>query len=113
MLAQKSIPPLSWQVDFAAAATDFGTSGAMAVYNSTSVAISAPYDPSKAAEIALYASNTTQVTLSSAVPATRFVRLSIVGNQGDEPEQGATVAEFAVLRQGGGTLVPNDVVTSL
>ena len=106
-------PPLSWQVDFAAAATDFGTSGAMAVYNSTSVAISAPYDPSKAAEIALYASNTTQVTLSSAVPATRFVRLSIVGNQGDEPEQGATVAEFAVLRQGGGTLVPNDVVTSL
>jgi trehalose/maltose hydrolase-like predicted phosphorylase len=104
-------PPTSWQVDFAST-QDFG-SGVNTVYNSTNVAISVPYDPSKAADIAPYTSNTTDVTLSSAVPATRFVRLSIFGNQGDEPEQGATVAEFTVLRQGGGSLVPNDVVTSL
>jgi trehalose/maltose hydrolase-like predicted phosphorylase len=104
-------PPVSWQVDFASA-QDF-SAGVVLVYNSTNVTISVPYDPSAAADITLYTSNTTQVTLASVVPAARYVRLSIFGNQGDEPEQGATVAEFAVLRQGGGALVPNDIVTSL
>jgi len=103
-------PPTSWQVDFSTS-TDFGA--ATKVYNSTSVAISIPYSAAKAADITPYTSNTTDVTLGSTVPATRYIRLSIFGNQGDSSAVGATVAEFAVLKQGGGRLVPNSVVSSL
>jgi len=103
-------PPSSWQVDFSAS---YDFSSAKKVYNSTNVSISSPYNTTKASDITSYASNTTYVTLSSPVPATRFIRLSIFGNQGDMSQLGATVAEFAVLRQGGGRLVPNSVVTAL
>jgi hypothetical protein len=47
------------------------------------------------------------------VAVERFVRLSIVGNQGDSSDQGATVAEFGVVRVGGGRVVPNPYYTVL
>lgn len=103
-------PPSSWQVDFSDS-NDFASS--MKVYNSTTVAISTPYDASRVADITPYTSNTTSVTLEATIPATRYVRLSIQGTQGEFSAMGATVAEFAVIQRGGDRLVPNSVVGSI
>ncbi|KAF2673208.1 putative acid trehalase [Microthyrium microscopicum] len=103
-------PPMSWQVDFSTSA-DFSASST--AYNSTNVTISTPYIAANADDITAYVGNTTDVSLPSGVVATRYVRLSISGSQGAPSTAGASVAEFAVLRDGGGRLVPNGVVTSL
>lgn len=103
-------PPTSWQVDFGGASTTdaepINRGTWTTVFNTTSVAVSNPLDPSKAADITPYVGNTSSVMLPAPVVVNRFVRLSIFGNQGDSPDQGATVAEFGVIRVGGGRVVP-------
>jgi trehalose/maltose hydrolase-like predicted phosphorylase len=107
-------PPTSWQVDFGGAdATATGGGTWQTVFGATSVDVSNPLDPSKAADITPYVGNTSSVTLPAPVAVNRFVRLSIAGNQGDSPDLGATVAEFGVIRVGGGKVVPNPFYTVL
>jgi trehalose/maltose hydrolase-like predicted phosphorylase len=102
-------PPTFWSVEFSAVA-EFGSVEIELVYNTSSVDISNPYDAATAAVITPYVSNTTNVTLASAVPARRYVRLTIEGNQGSPGDTGATVAEFAVVQEGGSRVVPNGFV---
>jgi trehalose/maltose hydrolase-like predicted phosphorylase len=87
-------PPTTWQADFSDS-SDFGNF--TIVYNSTNVTVSSPYDATTVVDITAYASNSTNVTLDNSVPAKRYVRLSILGNQGDTPSNGATVAELGVI----------------
>lgn len=103
-------PPTSWSVEFA---SSLDLADGLGVANTSTVDISTPYDASAVADITPYVSNTTDVSLKSTIASTRYVRFNMTGNQGVENEQGATVAEFTVLREGGGRLVPNSVVTSL
>ncbi|KAJ6033638.1 uncharacterized protein N7446_008070 [Penicillium canescens] len=65
------------------------------------IALSGPYNPQTASldVIAIPSGNTTNVTLSDPVPATKYASLLIVGNQAQEPV-GATVAEWAIIGQG-------------
>jgi hypothetical protein len=101
-------PPASWEVEFQSAAGAWET-----VFSASSVDVSNPWDPNAAADITPYVGNTTSATLAAPVTVDRFVRLSIAGNQGDTPDQGATVAEFSVVRVGGGRVVPNPYYTVL
>ena len=101
-------PPASWEVEFQNAAGLWST-----VFNATSVEVSNPWDPAAVAEVAPYVGNTTGVTLPAPVAVERFVRLSIVGNQGDSSDHGATVAECGGVWVGGGRVVPNPYYTLL
>ncbi|KAF7713442.1 Alpha,alpha-trehalase [Penicillium ucsense] len=74
----------------------------------TNIALSNPYKPNitNLDEIMIPTGNTTNVTLSSAVPAARYASLLIIGNQAlDEADvkakngTGATVAEWAIIGQ--------------
>lgn len=103
--AQK--PPTSWSVEFA---SDSGFADRLGVANASKVDISIVYDAAAEVKITAYVSNSTNVTLTPTILSTRYVRLNMTGNQGDDSEEGATVAEFTVLREGGGRLIPNDVV---
>jgi trehalose/maltose hydrolase-like predicted phosphorylase len=103
-------PPTGWQVDFADS-FDFGNFTTAGKENTVNV--SSPYDASTAAVIAPYIGNTTDVFFIDPLPAPDYVRLSIWGNQGSDSDKGAAVAEFVVIREGGGQLVPNGVVHSL
>jgi len=73
------------------------------------IEISDPYDPktTNLDAIVMPTGNSTNVTLSSPVPAARYASLLIIGNQGldaaDSAAQngtGATVAEWAIIGQG-------------
>lgn len=95
-------PPRGYSVGFANG-TGGGTQaqGFVNATSSESVEISSPYDAVAAGQITPYASNTTNVSLSSSqapVYAGRYATLTIWGNQasGDDGV-GATVAEFAVI----------------
>lgn len=88
-------PPTGYSVAFS---NDSLLSGQLNATRSDSVEISKPYDAAGAALIEAYSSNTTNVTLTSAVYAGRYATLTIWGNQaGGDNGVGATVAEFAVL----------------
>lgn len=99
-------PPTSYSVTFSnsSAPTENEMNN---VTSSSSVKISNPYDAASAAVIAPYTSNTTNVTLSEPVWSARFATLTILGNQalnGTPDEKngtGATVAEWAIVAQGG------------
>lgn len=77
------------------------------IYSLTNIIQSNPYDETTNLEIiAIPTGNTTNVTLSSPVPAARYASLLIVGNQALDSVDleakngtGATVAEWAILRQ--------------
>ena len=78
------------------------------VYSSSEIDLSSPYIASKTNldEIAIPVGNTTNVTLSSAIPASRYASLLITGNQAlDEVDveakngTGATVAEWVIIGQ--------------
>lgn len=89
-------PPAGYSVAFS---NDTSLSGdRVNATSSDSVEISNPYNAAEAALIEPYSSNSTNVTLSSAVYAGRYATLTIWGNQaaGDDGV-GATVAEFAVI----------------
>jgi len=101
-------PPLMFQIYFSST-PDIIKDGTL-VYNSTqTVAISNVYDPDKVANITPYVGNTTTVQLDKSVPATKYASLVISGTQGDvqNPGDGATVADWAILREGGGRVVPS------
>lgn len=85
-------PPTGYFVAFS------NTSGEDAGTNATvedSVAVSEPWDASRASVVEAYRSNGTNVSVEG-VWAGRWVKLGIWGSQGDDG-MGATVAEFAVM----------------
>jgi trehalose/maltose hydrolase-like predicted phosphorylase len=103
-------PPVGFQIYFSNT-SDFQKAGVLVFSqgnSSQAVKISNPYDPTKVADITAYVGNTTEVKLSSSVPATQYACLVISGVQGDvkHPGDGATVADWAILREGGGREVP-------
>lgn len=113
-------PPQGYSVSFSNDSTTVGQAGNNTTYDD-SVAISNPYDPDTAALIQPYASNTTNVTLTPAVYAGRYVTLTIWGNQatgggggdsGDGGGVGATVAEFGVIVGANHTVSGNTTVIS-
>ncbi|KAI3391811.1 hypothetical protein diail_6773 [Diaporthe ilicicola] len=91
----------SSSTDGAAGASSEGTSNATA---NDSVEVSNTYDADTVSLITPYLSNTTNVTVDGDVYSGRFATLTIWGNQatGDDGV-GATVAEFAVIVEGGDT----------
>ncbi|KAI7491159.1 glycoside hydrolase family 65 protein [Hortaea werneckii] len=130
-------PPRMWKVEFSNSSTVFRTGNSSSLSSSSSsaakgtgrkgdddseavvlvaqsgaegVQISDPYDPSTAAEIRLYSSNTTNVTLegTAVVWSGKFAVLTIEGNQGlvDGSGSGASVAEWGIIGPEG-----RDVVT--
>lgn len=75
------------------------------------IAVSNPYNAqtTNLDVIAIPSGNTTNVTLSHSVPATKYASLLIVGNQAVGSAQaqtapGATVAEWAIIGQGNSTM---------
>ncbi|KAK2865365.1 hypothetical protein FQN49_003641 [Arthroderma sp. PD_2] len=81
--------------------------GTVTIWESSNVTQSDPYDPITVDlnMIMSYKGNTTNVTLPSSVPVTRFATLLIRGNQALGPAEvkagngtGATVAEWSILR---------------
>lgn len=103
-------PPRGYAVAFsnASSSSSDGASdtanGASNVTENDSVEISNVYDAEGVSLITPYASNTTNVTVDGGVYSGRYVTLTIWGNQatGDDGV-GATVAEFAVISEGGDT----------
>ncbi|KAI7782888.1 hypothetical protein LA080_012761 [Diaporthe eres] len=101
-------PPRGYAVSFSnstgsAGAAGAGDSAANAT-ESDSVEISNLYNAEDLSVITPYTSNTTNVTLGGDVYSGRYATLTIWGNQatGDDGV-GATVAEFAVIVEGGDT----------
>lgn len=103
-------PPVSYSIVFSnVTLPPFSAQDASTIVNvssSSNVQISAPYDASKAADIVPYVGNQTNVTLDKAVWSGRYATLIIEGNQADRnaTASGATVAEFAIIKEGGGTV---------
>lgn len=93
-------PPRGYVVAFSN--TSGSDNGASNATESDSVEISNLYDAESIALITPYSSNTTNVTVDGDVYSGRYVTLTIWGNQatGDDGV-GATVAEFAVIVEGG------------
>jgi hypothetical protein len=81
-----------------ASAYESRSSGYSVVTSLTNIKQSKPYNPAVANldAITLPSGNTTNVTLSSPVPAARYASLLIVGNQAQDGT-GATVAEWAII----------------
>ena len=73
--------------------------GAIEVVKQEGVEISVPYDEAGQVEVKRYESNTTNVTLETAVYTGRFAMLKVEGNQADPAPNatGATVAEWAIV----------------
>lgn len=94
-------PPRGYAVAFSNSSDSAGSSNAT---ESDSVEISDLYDTASVSLITPYSSNTTNVTVDGDVYSGRYVTLTIWGNQatGDDGV-GATVAEFAVIVDGGDT----------
>lgn len=92
-------PPRGYAVAFSNSSDGSGEANAT---DSNSVEISNLYDGESVSLIMPYSSNTTNVTLDGGVYGGRYVTLTIWGNQatGDDGA-GATVAEFAVIAEGG------------
>jgi hypothetical protein len=93
-------PPRGYAVAFSNTTNTGGV--ASNVTGSDRVGISNLYDAQSASLITPYSSNTTNVTVDGDVYSGRYVTLTIWGNQatGDNGA-GATVAEFAVIAEGG------------
>ncbi|KAL9604337.1 MAG: hypothetical protein Q9219_000525 [cf. Caloplaca sp. 3 TL-2023] len=79
--------------------SDVMDASAVTVVDNATVDISAPYDANTTYLVTPYVSNTTNITLETAVYSGRYATLSIRGNQVDAYNNGtgATVAEWAVL----------------
>lgn len=101
-------PPRGYAVSFSNSSDGAGAAGAgdsaSNVTESDSVEISNLYNAEDLSLITPYSSNTTNVTLDGEVYSGRYATLTIWGNQatGDDGV-GATVAEFAVIVEGGDT----------
>lgn len=99
-------PPRGYAVSFSNTTASDGAAagGASNATESDSVEISNVYDAESVSLITPYSSNTTNVTVDGDVYSGRYVTLTIWGNQatGDDGV-GATVAEFAVIVEGGDT----------
>ncbi|TKA79627.1 hypothetical protein B0A49_03140 [Cryomyces minteri] len=100
-------PPDSYLVTFSNSSSP-GSSAASAVnVVSANVSISAPFQAAEFFEILPYVSNTTNATLAAPVWSGEFATLTIKGNQGTKGTinalngTGATVAEWAIIAQGG------------
>lgn len=94
-------PPMGYAVAFSNSSDSAGASNAT---ESDNVEISDLYNTESVSLITPYSSNTTNVTVDGDVYSGRYVTLTIWGNQatGDDGV-GATVAEFAVIVEGGDT----------
>ncbi|KAF3760121.1 family 65 glycoside hydrolase [Cryphonectria parasitica EP155] len=91
-------PPRGYSVAFSNTTAGEQGQGVVNATSSDSVEVSDPYDAATAGLIQPYASNTTNVTLSTPVYAGRYATLSIWGNQASGNDGvGASVAEFAVI----------------
>ena len=93
-------PPTNFTVTFHNDSSPTATAAATVTATAqTSVPISDPYNATASALVTPYMSNTTNVTLATAVWSGRFATLSIQGNQADREANatGATVAEWAIL----------------
>ncbi|OCK75581.1 carbohydrate-binding module family 32 protein [Lepidopterella palustris CBS 459.81] len=106
-------PPLSFDILFSNATIPSFTTAEVGTYvnatSSNTVAISNPYDPTVIPTIAPYVGNTTNVTLASVVWSGRYAHLMIRGNAedpGSTNATGATVAEWSIISEGGGKVVP-------
>ncbi|KAK5169795.1 alpha,alpha-trehalase ath1 [Saxophila tyrrhenica] len=101
-------PPSSYRVTFSNSSSG---SDSVEVASDDDVEISDAYVAARAADIVPYASNTTNVTLETPVWSGRFATLTIKGNRalegtGEERNgTGASVAEFAIVGEGGEDLV--------
>lgn len=97
-------PPHSYRVTFSNSSDG---SNSVDVASDNNVKVSNKYVPARAADIVPYSSNTTNVTLHSAVWSGRYATLTISGNRALEGTAdakngtGATVAEFAVVAADG------------
>lgn len=102
-------PPMSYKVTFSNSSDG---SDAVDVSSNDNVKVSNPYVPAKADEIVAYASNSTNVTLSSPVYSGKFATLTVKGNHALGKSQkgvGASVAEFAIVASGGEDLTKRSV----
>jgi trehalose/maltose hydrolase-like predicted phosphorylase len=96
-------PPAYFEILFSNSSLPPFTSEAQDVSNVTAghVSINAPWDPVLAYEIKTYVGNQTNVTLNQPVWSGRYAHLGISGNQiAEGAEQGATVAEWNIIREG-------------
>ena len=108
-------PPKSYKVTFH---NTTSTSGYDTVHvtSSDDVRVSNPYVAKKASDVVPYMSNTTNVTLQSAVWSGKYATLTIMGNRATEgtPDAkngtGASVAEWAIVASGGSNLVGRDTL---
>ncbi len=97
-------PPVSYSVSFSNSSSGDGT---VQVASDNDVKVSNAYVAARAADIVPYSSNTTNVTLDAPVWSGKYAILTIKGNRaldGTPDEKngtGASVAEFAVVAQGG------------
>ncbi|KAI9703512.1 MAG: hypothetical protein M1820_005816 [Bogoriella megaspora] len=88
-------PPESVSVSFSNSSSN---ASEVQVWSSDDIEISEPYDPSTAADIVPYVSNSTNVTLGAPVWSGRFATLVIKGSKiGEDNTMGATVAEWAII----------------
>ena len=102
-------PPVSYKVTFSNSSDG---SNSVNVASDDSVKVSSPYIAKKADEIVAYASNTTNVTLSSPVYSGKYATLTIMGNRalgGSKKGVGASVAEFAIVASGGEDLAKRSI----
>ncbi|KAH7077889.1 glycosyl hydrolase family 65 central catalytic domain-containing protein [Paraphoma chrysanthemicola] len=105
MLDWSSQPPSHFSVSFSN--TSFppfsSTVKDVRIVAAGEVSISAPWDPVSAYEIKTYVGNQTNVTLDEVVWSGRYAHLGIKGNlYAEGREQGATVAEWNLIREGWG-----------
>jgi hypothetical protein len=102
-------PPLSYKVTFSNSSDG---SNSVTVSSNDNVKVSNPYIASKADEIVAYASNTTNVTLSTPVYSGKYATLTISGNHALGKSQkgvGASVAEFAIVASSGEDLAKRSI----
>jgi hypothetical protein len=102
-------PPLSYKVTFSNSSDG---SDAVTVTSDNNVKVSNPYVPSKADDIVAYASNSTNVTLSSPVYSGKFATLTVMGSHALNKSQegvGASVAEFVIVASGGEDLTKRSI----
>lgn len=104
-------PPTSYAVHFSNAssidAVNLATAGnrTASVSSSKHIKISHAYNATEVGMLLPYSSNHTNVTLEKPVWSGRYATLSILGNQGDKPHKGATVAEWAIIGSNGSDMV--------
>ncbi|MCJ1477712.1 hypothetical protein MMC13_006385 [Lambiella insularis] len=79
------------------------------------ITVSEPFEAGQANEIRPYQSNTTRVAVGEGLWSGRFATLVVQGNQGDPRENatGASVAEWAIVGEGGGVVGRREEMSSV